>query len=153
MAIIKSIPSRKIINGLSIDSSEISVVSELEYTTNGESCIIVRGVLESVITLNSITTDHVVIKSMTKVTIKPSTGKIDEEYDEIIADQYACIEFRFVGGNWYILSSDGLSSSSSIIFLISIIYLFLTLLTLMYLSIFFRVLTYTQKKFIRYHNF
>ena len=85
MAIIKSIPSRKIINGLSIDSSEISVVSELEYITNGESCIIVRGVSESVITLNSITTDHVVIKSMTKVTIKPNVGKIDEEYDEIIA--------------------------------------------------------------------
>lgn len=111
MAIIKSIPSRKIINGLSIDSSEISVVSELEYITNGESCIIVRGVSESVITLNSITTDHVVIKSMTKVTIKPNVGKIDEEYDEIIADQYACIEFRFVGGNWYILSSDGLKQS------------------------------------------
>jgi hypothetical protein len=111
MAIVKSIPSRKIINGLTIDSSEISVVSELDYRTNGESCIIVRGVVQSVITLDSKTTDHVVIKSMTKVTIKPDTGKIDEEYDEVIADQYACIEFRFVGGNWYILSSDGLKQS------------------------------------------
>mgnify|MGYP006999128921 FL=1 len=111
MAIIKSIPSRKIINDLIIDSSEISVISELDYKTNGESCIIVRGVSQSVITLNSITTDHVVIKSMTKVTIKPDIGKIDEDYDEIIADQYACIEFRFVGGNWYILSSDGLKQS------------------------------------------
>jgi hypothetical protein len=86
-------------------------VSELDYKTNGESCIIVRGVSQSVITLNSITTDHVVIKSMTKVTIKPDVGKIDEDYDEIVADQYACIEFRFVGGNWYILSSDGLKQS------------------------------------------
>ena len=111
MAIIKSIPSRKIINGLIIDSSEISVVSELDYKTNGESCIIVRGVSQSVITLDSRTTDHVVIKSMTKVTIKPDTGKIDEDYDELVADQYACIEFRFVGGNWYILSSDGLKQS------------------------------------------
>ena len=111
MAIIKSIPSRKIINGLTIDSSEISVVSELDYKTNGESCIIVRGVSQSVITLDSTTTDHVVIKSMTKVTIKPDTGKIDEDYDELVADQYACIEFRFVGGNWYILSSDGLKNS------------------------------------------
>ena len=111
MAIIKSIPSRKIINGLIIDSSEISVVSELEYKTNGERCIIVRGVSQSVITLNSRTTDHVVIKSMTKITIKPDFGKIDEDYDEIVADQYACIEFRFVGGNWYILSSDGLKQS------------------------------------------
>jgi hypothetical protein len=111
MAIIKSIPSRKIINGLTIDSSEISVVSELDYRTNGESCIIVRGVSQSVITLDSRTTDHVVIKSMTNVTIKPDTGKIDEDYDELVADQYACIEFRFVGGNWYILSSDGLKQS------------------------------------------
>ena len=111
MAIIKSIPSRKIINGLTIDSSEISVVSELDYRTNGESCIIVRGVSQSVITLDSRTTDYVVIKSMTKVTIKPDTGKIDEDYDELVADQYACIEFRFVGGNWYILSSDGLKQS------------------------------------------
>jgi len=111
MAIVKSIPSRKIINGMSIDISEISVVSETDYKTNGESCIIVRGVTQSVITLDSMTTDHVVIKSMTKITIKPDVGKIDEDYDEVVADQYACIEFRFIGGNWYILSSDGLKQS------------------------------------------
>jgi len=111
MAIIKSIPSRKIINGLIIDSSEISVVSELDYRTNGESCIIVRGVSKSTITLDSKTTDHVVVKCMINTTIKPDTGKIDEEYDEIVADRFACIEFRFVGGNWYILSSDGLKQS------------------------------------------
>ena len=111
MAIIKSIPSRRIINGMAIDTSEISVVSELDYRTNGESCIIVRGVLESVIILDSRTTDHVVIKSMTKVTIKPDTGKIDEDYDELVADKYSCIEFRYVNGNWYILSSDGLKQS------------------------------------------
>jgi hypothetical protein len=111
MAIIKTIPSRKIINGLSINTSEISVVSETDYKTNGESCIIVRGVNESVITLDSISTDHVVIKSMTKITIKPDTGKIDEDYDELVADKYSCIEFRFVGGNWYVTSSDGLKQS------------------------------------------
>jgi len=111
MAIIKSIPSRKIINGLVIDSSEISVVSESDYKTNGESCIIVRGVLQSIITLDSQTTDHIVIKSMTKVTIKPDIGKIDEDYDELIADKYSCIEFRHVNNNWYILSSDGLKQS------------------------------------------
>ena len=111
MAIVKSIPSRRIINGMVIDTSEISVVSESDYRTNGESCIIVRGVSESVIILDSRTTDHIVIKSMTKVTIKPDTGKIDEDYDELIADKYSCIEFRYVGGNWYILSSDGLKQS------------------------------------------
>ena len=36
---------------------------------------------------------------------------IDEEYDEVVVDKFACIEFRFVGGNWYILSSDGLKQS------------------------------------------
>jgi hypothetical protein len=111
MAIVKSIPSRRIINGMVIDTSEISVVSESDYKTNGESCIIVRGVSESVIILDSKTTDHIVIKSMTKVTIKPDTGKIDEDYDELIADRYSCIEFRYVNGNWYILSSDGLKQS------------------------------------------
>jgi hypothetical protein len=111
MAIVKSIPSRRIINGMVIDTSEISVVSESDYRTNGESCIIVKGVSESIIILDSKTTDHIVIKSMTKVTIKPDTGKIDEDYDELVADKYSCIEFRFVGGNWYILSSDGLKQS------------------------------------------
>ena len=111
MAIVKTIPSRKIIGGVAIETSEISVVSEKEYTTTGESCVVVRGVSESIVTLDSKTTDHVVVKSMTRLTIKPDTGKIDEDYDEIVADMYACIEFRFVGGNWYILSSDGLKQS------------------------------------------
>ena len=92
---------------MAIETSEISVVSETEYSTTGESCIVVRGVSQSIVTLNSKTTDHVVVKSMTRLTIKPDIGKIDEDYDEIVADKYACIEFRFVGGNWYILSSDG----------------------------------------------
>jgi hypothetical protein len=111
MAIIKTIPSRKIINGLVIDTSEISIVSETNYQTNGESCIVVRGVSDSTVILDSKTTDHVVVKSMTRLTIIPDTGKIDEDYDEVVAERYACIEFRFVGGNWYILSSDGLKQS------------------------------------------
>lgn len=111
MAIVKTIPSRRIINGMAIETSEISVVSETEYSTTGESCVVVRGVSQSVLTLNSMTTDHIVVKSMTSLTIKPDIGKIDEDYDEIVADRYACIEFRFIGGNWYILSSDGLKQS------------------------------------------
>lgn len=96
---------------MSINTSEVSVVSETEYKTTGESCVIVRGVSESTIILDSNTTNHVVVKSMTRLTIKPDIGKIDEDYDEIVADKYACIEFRFVGGNWYVLSSDGLKNS------------------------------------------
>ena len=111
MAIIKTIPSRRIINGEVINTSEVSIVSERDYVTNGEECIIVRNVAESTIILDSKTTDHIVVKAMTKITIKPDIGKIDEDYDEIVADKYACIEFRFCSGNWYILSSDGLKNS------------------------------------------
>ena len=111
MAIVKTIPSRRIINGMAIDTSEISMVSELDYRTNGESGIIVRGIPFSVVILDSRTTDHVVIKSMTHLTIKPDVGKIDEDYDELVMDKFACVEFRYVGGNWYILSSDGLKGS------------------------------------------
>lgn len=111
MSILRTIPSQRIINGEIIQTSEVSIVSELEYSTNGEECVIVRNVAESTIILNSKTTDHIVVKAMTRITIKPDTGKIDEDYDEIVADKYACIEFRFCSGNWYILSSDGLKSS------------------------------------------
>ena len=44
MAIIKTIPSQRIINGITIKTSEISTVSETEYVTNGEACIVVRGI-------------------------------------------------------------------------------------------------------------
>ena len=111
MSIIRTIPSQRLINGEVINTSEVSLVSEREYQTNGEECIIVRGVSESVITLNSKTTDHIVVKAMTMITIKPDIGKIDEDYDEIVMDRYACVEFRFCGGSWYILSSDGLKNS------------------------------------------
>ena len=111
MAIIKSIPSKKIIGGQVIQTSELSVVSELDYRTNGEFCIIVKGILESFIVLDSKTTDHVVIKALTKVTVRPDFGRIDEEWDELVLDKFACVEFQYVSGNWYILSSDGLKQS------------------------------------------
>ena len=111
MAIIRTIPSTRLINGEILETSEVSIVSEKEYRTNGEECIIVRNVSESTVILDSTTTDHIVVKSMTRLTIKPDIGKIDEDYDEIVADKYACIEFRFMGGSWYILSSDGLKQS------------------------------------------
>ena len=111
MSIIRTIPSQRLINGEVINTSEVSLVSEREYQTNGEECIIVRGVSESVVTLNSKTTDHIVVKAMTMITIKPDMGKIDEDYDEIVMDRYACVEFGFCGGSWYILSSDGLKNS------------------------------------------
>jgi hypothetical protein len=111
MSIIKTIPVQKRINGFITNVSEVSIVSETEYSTNGEECVIVKSVSESIIILDSKTTEHTVIKCLTHVIIKPSIGKIDEEFDEIVADKGACIEFRFCEGNWYILSSDGLKQS------------------------------------------
>jgi hypothetical protein len=111
MSVVKTIPSKRIINGNVIETSEASLVSENHYSTDGESCIVVRGIDECVLTLNSMTTDHTVVKALSKVKILPDKGKIDEEYDEILLDKFACVEFRFVGGNWYILSSDGLKQS------------------------------------------
>ena len=91
MAILRTIPSTRVINGVLLETSEIAIISEKEYKTNGEECIVVKSVPESIITLNSITTDHIVVKSLTNVTIKPDVGRIDEDYDEVIADKYACI--------------------------------------------------------------
>jgi hypothetical protein len=111
MSILRTVPSTRLINGQILETSEIAIISETEYKTNGEECIVVKNVSNSTIILNSHTTDHIVIKSMTNVTIKPDKGKIDEDYDEIFADRYTCIEFRFCAGVWYIISSDGIKNS------------------------------------------
>ena len=111
MAIIKNIPSKRIINGFTIETSDSSIVTEKNYVVNGEACIVVRGVETSTLTLNSNTSDHVVVKSMTHLTVKPDMNKIDEEFDEVVLDRFACVEFKFVRDTWYILSSDGLKNS------------------------------------------
>ena len=36
---------------------------------------------------------------------------IDEEWDELLLEKGSCVQFQFVQGNWYILSSDGLKIS------------------------------------------
>lgn len=83
-------------------------VETSEYRTKGESIIIVRNIPSSKIVLDSTTTTYIKIKALTKVIIIPFMGKIDEEYDEIIINKGACVEFFNVSNNWYILSSDGL---------------------------------------------
>lgn len=108
MAIQRSIPSTRIINGVEIKTSESVLISETSYSTNGEYVIIVKNVQSCNLTLDSTTTDHVVIKALTKVIIIPDNNKIDEKYDEIEINVGACVELYFTGGCWYILSSDGL---------------------------------------------
>jgi len=108
MSIIKTIPVEKIINGNRVRTSESAIVSERKYTTNGEYAIVVRGVDSCDLQLNSNTTDRVKIKAMTNVIIRPDSGRIDEEWDEISLERGACIELVSINKGWYILSSDGL---------------------------------------------
>ena len=89
-------------------SDPIQIVTTPEYRTNGEEFILVKDVPNSKIILDQTSTEHIVIKALTKVLIVPFMGLIDEQYDEILIDRGAAVEFFRVDGNWYILSSDGL---------------------------------------------
>jgi hypothetical protein len=116
MPLIKQIPIRKTIMKKNIvieDRNEYDnlILLEDNYTTNGEDLIIVKTIGGSEIILNSETTNRIVIKSLVSVLVKPNTGRIDEEWDELLLEKGACVQFQFVQGNWYILSSDGLKMS------------------------------------------
>ena len=110
MAVFKSIPSKRIINGNVIETSDSSIVSNKTYTTNGEYVIVTKGVDLCVISLDHTNTDHVVIKSLTNTLVKSDT-LIDEEFSEVELTKGSCVEFKCIGNNWYILSSDGLKGS------------------------------------------
>ena len=110
MSVFKSIPSRKIINGFEVVTSEAAVVTDAKYTTNGESCIVIKWIELCDLFLDSKTTDHIVIKALNKVNVT-ADSLIDEEFDIIELDKGACVEFRRIGDFWYILSSDGLKNS------------------------------------------
>ena len=84
------------------------IVSESSYTTNGEDFILVKGIEHSKLILNNLYTEHIIVKSLTTVTISCTENKIDEEYEEIVIGKGACVEFYLLENNWYIVSSDGL---------------------------------------------
>jgi len=86
----------------------IQTITIPEHRTNGEEFILVKDVPNCKIILDQSSTEHIVIKALTKVLIVPFMGLIDEQYDEILIDRGAAVEFFRVDGNWYILSSDGL---------------------------------------------
>ena len=111
MPILKSIPMKRVIGGTTIETSEICIVNDEIYETNGESLVITKELPNIVVSLNSDTTDHVIIKSLTNTTIRPITGLIDEEFNEINIEKGACVELYYSFGNWYIVSSDGLKQS------------------------------------------
>ena len=87
------------------------VVSSPVYITDDETILIVKGVDECIVTLNSQKSNRIVVKSLTTVVVKSDVGKIDEDWDELLLEKGACVQFQFVEGNWYITSSDGLKTS------------------------------------------
>jgi hypothetical protein len=111
MAIVRSIPKEKMVSGRVVRTSEVVAISEDNYSTNGESLIIIKDIDFCKIKLNSVTTDHIRVKSLTNTLIMPDIGKIDGVYDEITLNTESCAEFYFVLGVWYITSSDGLKMS------------------------------------------
>ena len=110
MGIFRSISSKKIINGVEIQTSDLAVITNENYKTNGESAIVIKGVENCNLFLNSATTDHIVVKALTNVLVT-SDALIDEEFNEVELTKGSCVEFKYVNGGWYILSSDGLKGS------------------------------------------
>ena len=101
----------RIISGQVLKTSEVCIVSENEYKTDGESVIVTKIVDECSIFLDHNNTDHVIIKALTNTKIKPIEGLIDEEFNEINIEKGACVELYYAFGSWFIVSSDGMKQS------------------------------------------
>ena len=84
------------------------IISDSTYKIGKETLLIVKDVDQSEVTLNSETSSKITIKSLSSVIVRSDIGQIDEEWDELLLEKGACVQFQFVEGNWYILSSDGL---------------------------------------------
>lgn len=84
------------------------IISDNFYTIGEENFLIVKDVEYSEVTLNSNSTSKITIKSLTNVLVKSDVGSIDEEWDELLLEKGACVKFKFVEGNWYVVASDGL---------------------------------------------
>ena len=111
MAVQKSIPMERIISGVVLKTSEICIVSDNEYTTNGESVIVTKIIDNCTVYIDDTNTDHVIIKALTNTKIKPIKGLIDEEFNEINIEKGACVELYYAFGSWYVVSSDGIKSN------------------------------------------
>jgi hypothetical protein len=69
---------------------------------------VIKNVDTCRVTLDSETTDHIIIKALTGTYIVPKQGLIDDQYGEIFIDKGACVEFYSLENQWFIVSSDGL---------------------------------------------
>lgn len=109
------IPKRKIVTRLEQNQPQLPVdykiVNESIYSSNGERLIIAKDIEQTTITLDSTKNTKVIVKVLTSVRVLPDLGKIDGEWDELQLDWGACVQFQFVEGIWYVLSSDGIKLS------------------------------------------
>ena len=92
-------------------TSQVCMISDETYTTEGESVVITKDLELIEVILNHRNTDHVIIKALTNTKIKPIEGLIDEEFNEINIEKGACVELYYAFGSWFIVSSDGLKQS------------------------------------------
>ena len=92
-------------------TSQVCMISDETYTTEGESVVITKDLDSIEVILNHKNTDHVIIKALTNTKIKPIEGLIDEEFNEINIEKGACVELYYAFGSWFIVSSDGLKQS------------------------------------------
>lgn len=83
------------------------IIKVSEYNTNGEFLIVVKDVESCLITLDISTTDHIVIKALTKVIVKHE-NLIDGYYHELVMDNGSSVELCEVEGVYFIIASDGL---------------------------------------------
>ena len=92
-------------------TSQVCMISDETYTTEGESVVITKDLDSIEVILNHKNTDHVIINALTNTKIKPIEGLIDEEFNEINIEKGACVELYYAFGSWFIVSSDGLKQS------------------------------------------
>ena len=92
-------------------TSQVCMISDDTYTTEGESVVITKDLESIEVILNHRNTDHVIIKALTNTKIKPIEGLIDEEFNDINIEKGACVELYYAFGSWFIVSSDGLKQS------------------------------------------
>ena len=86
---------KRVIGNQILTTSEVCMVSDETYTTEGESVVITKELEQIEIILNHSNTDHVIVTALTNTKIKPIEGLIDEEFNEINIEKGACVELYY----------------------------------------------------------
>jgi len=105
---IVKIQTQKVVHHEVKSKTSAKIISTENYITGEENLVVVKDVKNCNLILNSEVNNKITIKSLTNVTIKPDKNLIDEEWEEMLVERGACVQFFFVGDSWYIISSDGI---------------------------------------------